>query len=407
MIKRYNYKIYSKEGHYVTTWNDVINDPEFTTVINGGFVEMQIRLARQTQSFGEDVDVKFGNEVQLWCFDTDATSGVKVFSGYISRYDPQNDGPEDTVIVYVLGYHTQLKNFMYENAQGNTQITHNSQDPGEIAETILDSMAVLGCPVDWTETSLQKTGSVVSYTFNANNGQEAMDKMLELTPAGWYWYVDADKNFNLHPKAGNALHTFTIGKEVFYMQPQKRIENVVNRIYFFGGIPDGQTEPLYSRYERPASIQNYGLRSIKKTDQRITVQATMDTVAGNILDGLQDLEIRTTIRVKDNNYDSDNGYNIESIRIGDTCQIRNYQDLQVSSKWDVDFWDVGNWDFNIRNITETIMQIVEIRYRPDYVELVISSKIPDVSKRIEDINRNLIETITNDAPVSPALGTDS
>ena len=73
----------------------------------------------------------------------------------------------------------------------------------------------------------------------------------------------------------------------------------------------------------------------------------------------------------------------------------------------MDFWDVGNWDFNIRNITETIMQIVEIRYRADYVELVISSKIPDVSKRIEDINRNLIETITNDAPVSPALGVDS
>ena len=315
MIKRYNYKIYSKEGEYVTTWNDVANDPEFSIVINGGFVEMQIRLARQTNNFGEDVDVKFGNEVQVWCFDTDATSGVKIFSGYITRYDPANNGPEDHVVVYCLGYHTSLKNFMYENEQGNTQIAQNSKDPGEIAEDVIDKLETAGCLVDWTEDTLQKTGSVVSYTFQANNGQEALDKILELTPSGWYWYVDANKNLHLHPKAENAIHTFTLGKEIFYMQPQKRIENVVNRVYFFGGIPAGATEPLYSRYERPNSIQNYGLRSIKKTDQRITLQATMDTVAGNILDGLQDLEIRTTIRVKDNNYDPDNGYDIESVHI--------------------------------------------------------------------------------------------
>lgn len=406
MQKRYQYKIYSKEGQFITTWNDVINDPSFTVVINGGFVEAGIQLARSTDDFGEESDVAFGNEVQIWCFDDDAPEGVKIFGGYISRYDPRNDGPADSIAVYVLGYHSQMRDYMYETAAGVTTIAQNSTDPGTIAENVILAMTRLGSRLGWTETTLQKTGTVVSYTFNTSNCLEAMDKILELCPAGWYWHVDANRNLNLHPKQELAEHTFTIGKEIFFIEPAKRTENVVNRIYFVGGVPQGESEPLFSRYERPASIAQYGMKSIKKTDQRVTLQATMDTLANNILDALQDVEIRTVIRVKDNEFDKDNGYDIESIRIGQTCQIRNYQDAFASSKWDVMSWDVDYWDFNVRNITETIMQIVEIRYQPNYVELVISSKIPNVSKRVEDINRNFVDSITKDNPTSPSIGVE-
>jgi len=372
MQKRYQYKVYSKEGQFITTWDDVINEPTFTVVINGGYVEAGIQLARSTDDFGEGEDVAFGNEVQIWCFDDDAPRGVKIFGGYISRYDPRNDGPADSIAIYVLGYHSQMRDYMYETAAGVTTIAQNSTDPGTIAENIVAALTRLGSRIGWTETTLQKTGTVVSYTFNTSNCLEAMDKVLELAPAGWYWYVDADRNLNLHPKQELAEHTFTIGKEIFFIEPAKRTENVVNRIYFVGGTPEGDTDPLFSRYERPASIAQYGMKSIKKTDQRVTVQNTMDILANNILDALQDVEIRTVIRVKDNEFDKDNGYDIESIRIGQTCQIRNYQDAFASSKWDIMSWDIDYWDFNVRNITETIMQIVEIRYQPNYVELVIS-----------------------------------
>lgn len=396
--------MYSKEGQYVSTWTDVINEPQFNVVINGGYVQMLVELARQTDDFGEEVDVKFANEVQLWCFDDDTPNGIKIFSGYISQYSPRNDGPQDTIQVYLLGYHQTLKDYMYENSVGETQIPQNSKDPGKIAEDVLNKVNPLGCPVTFTETTLQKTGTVVSYTFQGNTAQEAIDKVLELSPVNWYWYVDADKKLNIHPKQENAIHTFTVGKEVFYLEPAKRIESIVNRIYFTGGTPAGETAPLYSRYEDQTSIQQYGLKSIKKTDQRILLQSTMDTIASNILGALKDIEVRMIVRVKDNDFDPINGYNIENIKIGDTCQIRNYQDSFNSSKWDVMFWDTDYWDFNLRNLTELVMQIVEINYQPNFVELTVSSKIPNVSKRIEDINRNLIDTITLDNPVSPEIG---
>ena len=121
---------------------------------------------------------------------------------------------------------------------------------------------------------------------------------------------------------------------------------------------------------------------------------------------MQDPEIRTIIRIKDNNYDPVNGYDIESIKVGDTCQIRNYQDISSSSKWDVMKWDLSFWDFNVRNITETIMQIMQINYTPDYVELTISSKLPDVVKTSRLIAKDLVDYIVKDTPDNPTLGAE-
>lgn len=405
MPKRYQYKVYSATGQYITTWTDVSGDPSFQVVINGGFVELDIKLARKTEQFGEEDDVRFGNEVQLICYDDDAPNGVKVFSGYISRYDPRNDGPQEYVMVYVLGWHTTMAQFMLESSIGATGISYNSMDPGKIAEAIIDNGRISGLPISWDEITLQKSGTVVSYNFQVNTIQEAIDQVLTLEPTTWYWHVDANKKLNLHPKAANAIHTLTLGKEIFYIEPQKRTESLVNRVYFVGGVPTGGTDPLYGRYERAGSIQNYGLHALKYTDSRVTVQATMDIVAKNILDNQSEPEIRTIIRVKDNGFDRDFGYDIESIKIGDTCQIRNYQDSESSSKWDVMNWDEGYWDFNVRNLTETIMQIVEIQYTPNYVELTISSKIPNVSKRVEDLNRNLVDSLVAAAAANPSIGT--
>lgn len=402
--KKYNFKVYSGTGQYISTWLEVVNDPSFRTVINGGYVEMVCRLARKTVDFGEQSDVALGNEVQLWCFDDDEPSGVKVFSGFISRYEPVNDGPREYIDVHILGWHTRMSQFVLEDSLGSTGVSYNSTDPGKIAEDIIDKGQLNGLPIAWTEDTLQKTGTVVSYNFKANTLQECMDKVLELSPYGWYWWVDADKNFNLHPKQDDAIHTLTIGKEIFYIQPQKRIENIVNRVYFIGGVPDGETEAIFGRYERPASIQNYGLWSKKVSDQRVTTQATMDVIANTILDRQQEIEIRTVIRVKDNGFDRDNGYDIESIKIGDTCKIRNYQDAFTNSKWDIMSWDIDYWDYNVRNLTEVVMQIVEIQYTPNWVELVISSKIPSVSKRVEELSNDLIASQVEDAPDNPTIG---
>lgn len=576
MRKQFSYKVYSSTGQYITTWTDVSGDPSFETVINGGFVELVVKLARNTQNFGEGRDVAFGNELRLYCFDNDQPAGVKIFCGYCSRYEPINDGFHDTLEVHFLGYHQILQNYMYENARGETYLNINNVDPAMMCKSVLDNaIAQDSSPVSYIlSQTLQMTGIVSSYQFNQNTASESMDAILALCPAGWYWYVDANKNFNLHPRSTQAQHTFTLGKEIFYLDADKRIENVINRIYFTGGnmgggvlqnvqfngvglsdatikndgslyplkvpttitvtitsaqinliglgsgpnigdtmtglqsgatgvilniisappyttfvlgnvrgtfsngepvagsggggttvvlagengVPDqfswadtqgnsgnnividntdqqlsfgvsinfaaqflhgyadtftipiayapDPTQPiLYRKYERQGSIQAYGVRMTRETNSNIFDPDAMDLVANGLLDNLQDPEIRCVIRVSDNDLDQVNGYDIESIVIGDTCQIRNYQDVAGNSDWDLFFWDVDFWDFNISNLTETLMQIVDIKYESSYVELTISSKIPNISKDIENIGTKLINTIVADNTSSPAIGT--
>jgi hypothetical protein len=405
MIKRYEYKIYSDTAQYITTWTDVAVEPLFNTVINGGFVELQLTLARKTTAFGEEADIKFNNEVQLWCFSNNYPNGQKIFAGYISMYEPTSDGVNESVIVHCLGYHTRLTDFILEDGQGNTTITYSGVDTGKIAEDMINNMRRLGLPINWTETTLQKSGNAISYDFQVSTGTEILDKLLSLSDANWYWYVDQDKNLNFHPKNELPIHTFSIGKEISYIQPQKRTENVINRVYLIGGVPTGSSLALYSRYDDPASQAMYGLKSVKKTDHRIKDQNTLDSFGSTILTLLSQIEIRTTLRITSDDYDPVNGYNIEKIKIGDTCQIRNYQDSFNSSKWDVMLWDTDFWDFNVRNLTETVMQIVEIHYQPNYAELIISSKLPNTSKTVTEVGKTLVDYIIQDVPSSPAEGT--
>jgi hypothetical protein len=186
MRKRYQYKIYSRTGHFITDWTDVINEPHVQTVINAGSTELVVELARRSQSFGEGVDVAFGNELQLWCFDDDAPAGVKIFAGHLDHYVPITQGPKEMIRCRFLGFQTELANYIYENASGQTQLAHNSTQPGTIAAAIIDAIKAQGARLDWDTSTIQQSGTVVSYTFNLATAKEAIDRVLELTPANWF-----------------------------------------------------------------------------------------------------------------------------------------------------------------------------------------------------------------------------
>jgi len=79
--KRYYYKIYDTNLKYVTTWStDVISDPTFRTVLNGGAGDLTVMLARKYDNFGENVDVALGNRVELWTADNDNLSNNSLAS---------------------------------------------------------------------------------------------------------------------------------------------------------------------------------------------------------------------------------------------------------------------------------------------------------------------------------------
>ena len=98
--KLYLYKVYDSSGNFLTTWNDVVNEPTFSQSINYGNGEMTVELARTTKDFGETDDVAYNNEVKVYCFDRDTGStGILVYDGYIAKYNPIVDGHQEKIEV--------------------------------------------------------------------------------------------------------------------------------------------------------------------------------------------------------------------------------------------------------------------------------------------------------------------
>lgn len=399
--KKYVYKIFDSAGNYLLTWSDVINDPVFSEVINGGADVMTIQLARSANAFGEGDDVTFNNGVEVWCSDVDALAGTLVFSGYISQYTPTLKGQEQYLEVEVYSRFAELNRIMYENSgTGSTEIVHAAVSPLVIFEDIFDKFTAAGGIPDYSGSSVDDPGTVVTYTFNTNTCKEAIDKVMELSPYGWYYRINPDNTVEYHESdIINIDHTFTIGKDVMMIQPNKRIQSIVNVLYFVGGDPG--TGKLYKKYTRPASITAYGTYLKKYVDGRVTNEATADIIAGRILDAFEAPEVRTKITIVDNNGSADGfGYDIESIKVGQTARVLGFT-TNVFTLWDEAEWDIDVWDYSITDITAIPQQIQKITYNATNIEIELSNRLPDIAKRIEDINRNLVDSLTGDNPAIP------
>lgn len=401
--KYFEYRVYD-DNQFVTSWGDaeILSEPSFRTVINGGPGEMIIKLARSFDDFGEDIDVKLANRVDCYVFDREAPSGQVLYSGFISGYRPVLDEHTEFIEVTLLPYVSELAFIMYRDGSGNTEIDQASQDPSDIVRDVIDRYRADGGYLNYDSSTIEDTGATVSYTYNLYTCKEAIDKTIELTPDNWYWRIDSDNKVYLKEADLNTPdHQFQIGKHIQRMETWRRSEDIINRVYFVGQESGGV--PMYRVYSNASSINAYGLHTTKYVDQRVSLTATADLIANRIINKKKDPEIRTTLTIIDNNgKNSGKGYDIESIKVGETMKIKNIkQGVKTISLWDQAEWDVDVWDQTLSYSAADTIQILSVEYHPNYVVVEASSRLPEIPKRIEDISRNSTNQATWNAPTAP------
>lgn len=290
--------------------------------------------------------------------------------------------------------------FIAYSADGSTTVAYNSYDPGAIMRDIIDKYRLQGGVLNYTTDTIELCGTEVSYTFSSNTVYEGISKCLELAPTGWYWYVDYATNLvHFHQSDTTPNHTLSLEKDLKDAKFEKRIEDLINTIYFTGG----GDPPLYKKFTNQNSVIKYGIKAAKYIDQRVTVLATAQAITDAILSTKSQPELRVTLEVIDNNVDDGLGYDIESIKVGDAVSVRNVSQQVGLSTWDIARWDNDYWDFNIYNLSSLQMVIQEIKYTADILTIKASTIMPDVNKRIEDINRNLETLQTLNNPDTPEV----
>lgn len=415
--KRFAYKIYNTTvnwdeaywdlDHYdynaSQSWEgDVISEPTFRTTINSGAGECIVKLVRDFDSFGEDVDVILDRQVDIFVYDNEATNGQLLYRGFISGYAPILDNDKEYLEVTLVGYNAELSWKILQDSSGNTGLSYLSKDPSNIFRDIIDKYREQGGILTYDASSIQDTGTTVSYTFNLVTIKDALDKVLNLCPLKWYYYVDPNGKIYLKGPSGVIDHKLYVGKNITSMRPQKRSEDVRNEIYFVGGTPAGQDQ-LFRKYTRPASITSYGRRSDIIQDQRVTVNATADLISTRSLDYNESPIVRTELEVADNNGENQfKGYDIESIKVGQNITVNNLKSsARDITQWDIAEFDVDKWDYLTNFITADILQINSLTYSSNSIIIEAAARLPDVAKRIEDIERNLDSLALATIPVTP------
>lgn len=404
--KRYYYKIYDINYKYITTWStDVISDPKFRRVVNGGASELNIRLARQFNNFGEGVDVSLKNRIECWVSDLEAPSGRRIFTGYVSQYSPTIDDEDNYIDVTVLGYVTETSYRILKDSSNNTTITYTSQDPAAILRDAIDKYrADGGVYLSYTASSIQNTNTLATYTFKHNTINEVFDKVIELCPSGWFWYVDTDGVIYLkQPNLALADHVLTVGKNIAHLEAPKRIENLVNQVFVVGG----GNPNLFNEYSRSSSQESWGKFEKKIQDGKVTDNDTADLLAKRTLDYYQSPETRLLVTVVDSNGENtQQGVDIENFQVGDTLQVKNlYYGSTMQTLWDKAVWDTDVWDAPLAFTSATVLIIVSINYYKDYIEIEASSRLPELSKRIEDVNENVNTLMQVNLPTTPTQRT--
>lgn len=394
---------------YITTWTtDVVSEPSFRMVINGGAADMTIRLARPYNNYGEGVDVATNNRVECWMGDTESANAKLIYSGFISGYAPTLDGVSQYVDVTVMGYAAQMTSLFLQDNAGYTAVEYDSEDVASVIFDVIARYRSDGGMISVTPESVDYVGDTITYLFNFMNYKDVLDALLQLTPSNWYYFVDATNTLNFHQaKMDTANIIATVGKNVTKIEATKRIEQTYDRVYVLGGVRVASTQ-LFRRYDRSNQINNpnIGLRVTKINDSRVTDIHTADVMARRQLDMSQGIETRLVIGLTDDNgSDQALGIDLESIIPGQTIQVVNLNfGGKSQTQWDSAQWDTDVWDFPLTYSTQVPLLIVAVSYSPTYVEVECSSRLPEVARLTKALEKTLYRSMEGSAPILADVG---
>ncbi|MGE0536633.1 MAG: hypothetical protein AB7O68_16805 [Pirellulales bacterium] len=323
MEKRYNVQVYDQDG--VTPIRTIPsalikNPPTFRSQLNGGFGELVLDLNLPFDDFDESTLVDYMNIVDVYAVDDVHPKGRRIYRGFVSRYEPYVDGNGEGVRVTVLGL-VSLLSFSHYKSGSSFVVSHSGADPETIGRAIVDHFNTVygGALISYSNDTTDPVGSAVNVTFTDQKWFDALKRTFELAGDGWWWHVDHDGLYWLKPKPSAPMHTFSIGGNVVSLRVTKDSEKVVNDVQVrrSGGSTSDYSD-LASQATYGTGSPATGKRTKIVTDSSLGDLAAADQRGNKEVADEKDAKIATELVVSSD-------YDLESIRVGETCQIVNYK----------------------------------------------------------------------------------
>lgn len=275
------------------------------------------------------------------------------------------------------GYSEQTGSDLYFIASAGlptTTATYTSKDPStEMLKPIIDDYRLRGGMLNYVTGSVDATGLSLTVTFNTETILDAMKKVLSVAPSGFYFYVDLGTN-TIYFKNTLTTPTYKLikGRHLNKINFIMSIENVKNDLLFSGAETAGTN--LYTEYEDQTSESNYGRRIERKSDNRVSIQATADAIGSSFIAENKDEYFETTVTVLDRTMD------ITLFKPGQTVGLRGF----------------GNF------VDSLTLQIVRMEYSPNSVNLTLGNMPKRFTTEFESLIRGLVAQQTVANPSAPS-----
>lgn len=286
---------------------------------------------------------------------------------YDSSYSGGSGGGSFTILTYDLWFKTK-------SGLPTTTTTYTSDDPvTEMARGILLDYNARGGYI--TEGDFDATGLSLTYTFVVATILDALKKILELCPTGYYSYIDlGTAEIDIKQMSTTADFTVVRGRHISELSLGLTIEQVKNYLLLSGGPTAGVN--LYRDYTDTESASNYGIRTATKSDNRITLAATADAIGDSFVEENADEVQETTLVVKDEHVD------ITQFTPGKTIGFKNF----------------GNF------IDDMVLTIVrrEPNFSDGYAILTLGRLPVRMNDEVQRINRELMNEQTLANPSAPS-----
>lgn len=254
-----------------------------------------------------------------------------------------------------------------------TTTTYSTQDPvtGMMSGILLDYNARGGLI---TQGDFDATGLSITYKFNQLTIFDALKKVLEMSPNGYYSYIDlGTAELDIVEQSTTADFTIVRGKDINQLTITMSIEQVKNYLLLSGGeVSPGVN--LFRQYSDNESVNDYGIRMGSKSDNRITQTTTSDAIGNSFIEENASEVHMTTVSVLNSKFD------ITLLTPGKTIGFRNF----------------GNF------IDDLVLQIARRDFNPESATLTLGRLPIRTNDEVQRLTRELLFEQTIDNPTAPS-----
>jgi|SRR5580765_945485 len=329
--------------------------------------------------------------------------GLLRFAGQVDAYEPQiAESGEETISVTL----TPQSSAIADAGLGGTVAFGTAGQSGTYVDPITQfsywfnttnpvTNQTYCYPLTLDPNNPASSGVTTQFTYTNQTIQSIFNNIILMLPQNWFYRTNPDNTVTLNQTPLTAQHVLQVGVHCTNPQYSQSWVQTKTAVFFTGAINPATITPISSgtpfvAMERGYDMTTIGQRLYLHNESRVVDQATVNTLALGDLAYYDRPLLVTKIRIPDFRGPNPSiGYDIESIKVGDSIQLQDNTYNGATTTWDNSKWDTGIWDQSPGPALSVVGPVVSISYGFFHIDVEIGIPQPSLNKNVFQLQQIL------------------